>query len=52
MHVSFEEAQQIVDSAVKKSVEMGVKMCIAVLDSGVARSTVFALAHRELLTGV
>ncbi len=34
MHVSFEEAQQIIDSAVKKSVEMGVKMCIAVLDSG------------------
>ncbi|OYZ06027.1 MAG: glycolate utilization protein [Methylophilales bacterium 16-45-7] len=34
MHVSFDEAQQIVDSAVKKSVELGVKMCIAVLDSG------------------
>jgi uncharacterized protein GlcG (DUF336 family) len=34
MHVSFVEAQQIVESAVKKSVELGVKMCIAVLDSG------------------
>ncbi|MFT7228733.1 MAG: hypothetical protein ACI8PW_001323 [Methylophilaceae bacterium] len=34
MHVSFAEAQQIVDSAVKKSQELSLKMCIAVLDSG------------------
>lgn len=34
MHVSFEVAQQIIEKAVEKSKEMGVKMCIAVLDSG------------------
>lgn len=34
MHVSFEQAQQIIDKAVEKSTEIGVKMCIAVLDSG------------------
>ena len=34
MHVTFEQAQQIIDSAVKKSIEIGVKSCIAVLDSG------------------
>ena len=34
MHVSFEQAQQIIDAAVKKSLEIGVKSCIAVLDSG------------------
>lgn len=34
MHVSFEQAQLIIDNAVKKSVEIGVKSCIAVLDSG------------------
>ena len=34
MHVSFAEAQQIIDSAVKKSQELNLKMCIAVLDSG------------------
>ncbi|MGJ8619494.1 MAG: GlcG/HbpS family heme-binding protein [Methylophilaceae bacterium] len=34
MHVSFEEAQEIIDSAVKKSKELNLKMCIAVLDSG------------------
>ena len=34
MHVSFEQAQQIIDKAVEKSTEMGVRMCIAVLDSG------------------
>jgi uncharacterized protein GlcG (DUF336 family) len=34
MHVSFEVAQQIIDKAVEKSKEIGVKSCIAVLDSG------------------
>ena len=34
MHVSYEVAQQIVDKAVEKSKQMGVKMCIAILDSG------------------
>lgn len=34
MHVSFDEAQRIVLSAVKKSEELNLKMCIAVLDSG------------------
>lgn len=34
MHVSFELAQQIIDKAVQKSIEIGVKSCIAVLDSG------------------
>lgn len=34
MHVSFEEAQEIIESAVKKSKELNLKMCIAVLDSG------------------
>lgn len=34
MHVNFEQAQQIIDKAVEKSTEIGVKMCIAVLDSG------------------
>ena len=34
MHVSFAEAQQIINSAVKKSQELNLKMCIAVLDSG------------------
>ena len=34
MHVSYELAQQIVDKAVEKSNELGVKMCIVILDSG------------------
>lgn len=34
MHVSFEVAQQITDKAVEKSIAIGVKSCIAVLDSG------------------
>lgn len=34
MHVSFEIAQQIIDNAVQKSIAIGVKSCIAVLDSG------------------
>lgn len=34
MHVSFEVAQHIIDKAVEKSIEIGVKSCIAVLDSG------------------
>ena len=34
MHVSYELAQQIVDKAVEKSKQIGVKMCIAILDSG------------------
>ncbi len=34
MHVSFEVAQQIIDKAVEKSIEIGVKSCIAILDSG------------------
>jgi len=34
MHVSFEVAQKIIDKAVEKSIEIGVKSCIAVLDSG------------------
>lgn len=34
MHVSFEVAQEIINKAVEKSKQIGVKMCIAVLDSG------------------
>lgn len=34
MHVSFKEAQEIIDIAVKKSVELHLKVCVAVLDSG------------------
>ena len=34
MHVSYEVAQQIIDKAVEKSIEIGVKSCVAVLDSG------------------
>lgn len=34
MHVSYELAQQIIDKAVARSIEIGVKSCIAVLDSG------------------
>jgi uncharacterized protein GlcG (DUF336 family) len=34
MHVTFEIAQKIIDKAVEKSIEIGVKSCIAVLDSG------------------
>lgn len=34
MHVSFEIAQEIIEKAVEKSKQIGVKMCIAVLDSG------------------
>lgn len=34
MHVSFEVAQQIIAKAVEKSIEIGVKSCIAILDSG------------------
>jgi len=28
MHVSFELAQQVIDKAVEKSIEIGVKFCI------------------------
>lgn len=34
MHVSFEVAQEIIEKAVENSKQIGVKMCIAVLDSG------------------
>ena len=34
MHVSYELAQQIIDKAVEKSKQIGVKMCIVILDSG------------------
>lgn len=34
MHVSSEIAQEIIEKAVEKSKEIGVKMCIAILDSG------------------
>lgn len=34
MHVSFEVAQEIIEKAVEKSKQIGVKMCIAILDSG------------------
>lgn len=34
MHVSFEVTQEIIEKAVEKSKQIGVKMCIAVLDSG------------------
>lgn len=34
MHVTFEEAQNIIDKAVEKATAIGVKSCIAVLDSG------------------
>lgn len=34
MHVTFEQAQVIIAAGVKKSKELGVKMNIAVLDSG------------------
>ncbi|PTL35235.1 glycolate utilization protein [Candidatus Methylomirabilis limnetica] len=34
MHVTFEEAQQAVEAAIKKAEEVGTQMCIAVVDSG------------------
>ncbi|TXL14585.1 glycolate utilization protein [Methylococcaceae bacterium HT4] len=34
MHVSFEQAQKIIDAALKKSQETDTQMCIAVVDSG------------------
>ena len=34
MHTSFELAHKIVDKGVEKSKQIGVKMCIAILDSG------------------
>lgn len=34
MHVSYEVAQKIIDKAIEKAMEIGVKSCIAVLDSG------------------
>ena len=34
MHVTFEQAQSIIAASVKKSIEIGVKSNIAVLDSG------------------
>ena len=34
MHVTFEEAQQAVEAAIKKAEETGTQMCIAVVDSG------------------
>jgi uncharacterized protein GlcG (DUF336 family) len=34
MHVTFEEAQQAVEAAIKKAEEIGTQMCIAVVDSG------------------
>ena len=34
MHVTFEQAHQIIEASVKKSKEIGVKSCIAVIDSG------------------
>lgn len=34
MHVTFEEAQQAIEAAVKKATEIGTQMCIAVVDSG------------------
>lgn len=34
MHVTYEVARNIIDSAEKKALEIGVKSCIAVLDSG------------------
>ena len=33
MHVSSQVAQNIIDRAVEKSIEIGVKSCIAVIDS-------------------
>ena len=34
MHVTFDQAQKIIDQAVSKANELNVKSCIAVLDSG------------------
>ncbi len=34
MHVSFEEAQEIIQAAIKKAQETDTQMCIAVVDSG------------------
>jgi len=34
MHVSYEEAQLIVEAAIKKAQETNTQMCIAVVDSG------------------
>lgn len=34
MHVSFQEAQQVIEEAIRKANEIGTRMCIAVVDSG------------------
>lgn len=34
MHVTYELAREIIDNAEQKAIEIGVKSCIAVLDSG------------------
>ena len=34
MHVNLENAEKVVEAARKKAVELGTKMCIAVVDSG------------------
>jgi uncharacterized protein GlcG (DUF336 family) len=34
MHVNLEQAEQVIEAARKKSIELGTQMCIAVVDSG------------------
>jgi uncharacterized protein GlcG (DUF336 family) len=34
MHVSFEQAQQVIEASIRKANELGTRMCIAVVDSG------------------
>ncbi len=39
MHVSYEEAQQVIAAAIKKAQETNTQMCIAVVDSGASLKT-------------
>lgn len=34
MHVNLEQAEQVIEAARKKSIDLGTQMCIAVVDSG------------------
>lgn len=39
MHVSFAEAQLVIEAAIKKAQEINTQMCIAVVDSGASLKT-------------
>jgi len=34
MHVTYDQAEKIIDAAIEKATEIGVPFCVAVLDSG------------------